>query len=229
MVSFEHAINLLSSPSIFPRNMLLPHLPFLNSLKILLASASPRRSSLLQLLGVQFTVGVSDYPENQDWRSFSSPVEYVQSNALMKLNFAQGKFVDCDLIIAADTIVEAEGQVYEKPVDAEDAKRMMRVFSGAKHQVHTAVLVWVKTATGSLLKRCTVTTDVHFEELDESMLQAYAETREWEGKAGGYGIQLGAGAMMIRRIEGCYYNIMGFPMHAVAKLLREVALEVART
>ena len=208
--------------------MLLPHLPFLNSLKVLLASASPRRSSLLQLLGVQFTVGVSDYPENQDWRSFASPLEYVQSNALMKLNFALNKFAGSELVIAADTIVEANGQVYEKPIDAEDAKRMMRIFSGTKHQVHTAVLVSLKTAQGSILKQCTVTTDVYFEELDESMMQAYAETREWEGKAGGYGIQMGAGATMIRRIEGCYYNIMGFPMHAVAKLLRDVALEAAR-
>lgn len=146
----------------------------------------------------------------------------------MKLNFAVSKFAGSELIIAADTIVEANGQVYEKPADAEDAKRMMRIFSGAKHQVHTAVLVSLKTAQGSILKQCTVTTDVYFEELDESMVQAYAETGEWEGKAGGYGIQMGAGATMIRRIEGCYYNIMGFPMHAVAKLLSEIALEAAR-
>lgn len=206
--------------------MLLPYLPYLNSLQITLASASPRRSQLLGLLGVRFTVGVSDYPENQDWRAFARPSEYVESNAAMKLDFARRKFPESDLIIAADTIVEAEGRVYEKPENTEDVKRMMRTFSGAKHQVHTAVLVWLKRETQEgVLKRCLVTTDVYFDQLDESMIQAYANTEEWEGKAGGYGIQMGAGATLIRRIEGCYYNIMGFPMHAVAKLLREVAIE----
>lgn len=206
--------------------MLLPHLPFLNSQKVLLASGSPRRSQLLSLLGVNFTVGVSEYPENQDWRTFPTPLDYVLSNARNKLRFALEKFPGYDLVIAADTIVEARGVVYEKPLDAEDAKRMMREFSGSKHFVHTAVLVSYKAPEERPPKWQTVTTEVDFDVLDEEVISAYAGTTEWEGKAGGYGIQLGAGATMIKSISGCYYNIMGFPMHAVATLLREVAVEL---
>jgi septum formation protein len=174
---------------------------------------------------VEFTVGISEYPENQDWHIFPSILEYVVSNAQNKLNFALEKFPGHDIVIAADTVVEAHGAVYEKPTHSEDTKRMMRLFSGTSHHVHTAIIVASRSDTGYTAKVKTVTTLVEFDVLEETSIEAYGNTKEWEGKAGGYGIQMGGGGSMIKSITGCYYNIMGFPINAVANALREVALE----
>jgi len=199
--------------------MLHPYLPYLNSLNILLASVSPHRRDLLELLGVQFTVGGSGYSEDQDWRAFPSPVAYVQSNALLKLNSAQTKYPEADLIIVADTIVEAGGEVLEKPDNEEDAKRMMRLLSNTKHQVHTALFVQLRRNENAIISSCVETTAVYFEELDESMIQAYVATGEWQGEAGGYKVRTGAGASLISRIEGCYYNAIGLPLSKLTQLL----------
>ena len=178
---------------------------------LILASASPRRRELLARITPDFTVITSDFDES----SLPPAAPKATAEAL-----AQGKCMAVaaqhpqDTVIGSDTVVECDGQIFGKPEDRADARRMLQALSGADHYVHTGVAIWHQ---GS----CQVfsgTTRVRFYPLTLEQIEAYIATDEPYDKAGGYAIQ-GAAALFCEEIQGCYYNIMGFPVSRVARAL----------
>ncbi len=121
------------------------------------------------------------------------------------------------VVLSADTVVVANGEILGKPRDSQDARRMLRLLSGGVHDVHTAVVARRGATEGSEV----VTTRVWFQSLDESEISWYVDSGEPEGKAGAYGIQ-GRAARFIERIEGSWANVVGLPVATVYRLLHEL-------
>ncbi|EFN56094.1 hypothetical protein CHLNCDRAFT_22668 [Chlorella variabilis] len=193
--------------------MLLEHLPALEGKRIVLASASPRRRELLQQMGMKFEVVVSSFEETLPKERYSA-ADYARHTASHKaLDVARqlaaaaaaGAAPPPALVIGADTVVEYGEHILEKPADAADAARVLRMLSGKRHHVHTGVAL-------PRLHTFSVTTSVEFEELSAEAIQAYIASGEPFGKAGSYGIQ-GLAGSFVRGIEGCYFNVVGFPLH----------------
>jgi septum formation protein len=184
------------------------------TLTITLASTSPRRRELIAVLGIPFRVaapaGVDETP-----RAGESPVELARRLAVEK-----AQSVDGDPVVAADTIVEVDGDILGKPVDADDARRMLRRLSGRAHRVHTGVAV----RTGERLEVEVevavqiVTTSVRFVALTPEAIEWYLATGEPFDKAGAYAIQ-GAGGVFVEGVEGSVSNVVGLPLHIVARML----------
>lgn len=185
-------------------------------MKYILASASPRRKELLAMvLEEPFLVQVSQADEHVD---IKEPAELVQALAQKKAEaVAAGQ--SGAIVFGADTVVALHGKILGKPRDREDARRMLRQLSGQTHTVYTGVAL-VHTDSGKTLVEAD-STEVTFAKLSEEEIEAYLKTEEYADKAGAYGIQGGA-AKHIERIEGCYFNVMGFPVHRVYELLKEL-------
>jgi septum formation protein len=176
-----------------------------------LASGSPRRRDLLAQLGVPFSVVVPDVDEAP--RPGERPLALVRRLAADKAAAVAG-----ELVLAADTVVEVAGDVLGKPVDADDARRMLRQLSGRAHHVHTGVAL----RRGEQLAIEAVTTVVTFVPLTPAMVEWYLATGEPFDKAGGYAVQ-GAGGVFVETIRGSVSNVVGLPLTTVATLLRQVA------
>lgn len=154
-----------------------------------------------------------------------NPHQQAMQTAYHKALEVADKVPDSDLVIAADTVVEHEGIILEKPADFADACRVLASLSGHRHQVHTGVVLVLPKQRGALrVQKFSETTHVEFAPLSTALIEAYVKTGDPFDKAGSYGIQGPAGAF-VRGIEGCYFNVMGLPMHRlsqeVAHLLRE--------
>ena len=186
-------------------------------MKLVLASASPRRKELLGLFHIPFEIRVADIDETMDLtKPPFDEVARVSSLKAMATPRAAG-----DVVVAADTIVVCEGRVLGKPHDEEEAFSMLRLLSGRDHQVMTGVTV----IAGEEVRTFTEVTDLHFRDLSDKELRAYIATGEPMDKAGSYGIQGGA-ALFCTRMEGDYYNVMGLPVCRLGQLLREMAPEL---
>lgn len=181
-------------------------------MNIILASASPRRIELLGLLCDSFDVCPSDVDETVSGPC--SPEEFVQTLACRKCRAVAEQHPDA-LVIGADTVVTVDGTILGKPHDREDAARMLRLLSGRTHTVYTGVAL--HSPLGS--DRFSVGTQVMFYPLDEDTIRWYLDTGESFDKAGAYGIQ-GKGTLLIRGIEGDYFNVVGFPVSAVARRMK---------
>jgi septum formation protein len=177
---------------------------------LVLASGSPRRRELLAQLGLAFAVVVPDVDETP--RSGERPVELVRRLALAKV-----AAVDGDPVLAADTTVEVDGEILGKPVDADDARRMLRRLSGRAHKVHTGVAVRADERVGAEV----VTTIVTFVPLQPVVIEWYVGTGEPLDKAGAYAIQ-GAGGVFVEAVRGSVSNVVGLPLTTVARLLHRV-------
>jgi septum formation protein len=188
---------------------------------LILASASPRRQELLRGIGLVFTVVPADADESL--RPGEKPVDYVERVARDKAMAVVGKLgmgaTGDVVVLAADTTVDVDGEVLAKPEDDADARRMLRLLSGRTHQVHTAVVAWRISG----LQTATVTTDVTFVELDEATIDWYVATGEHRDKAGAYGIQGAAGAL-VARVDGSPTNVIGLPLAETVALLRACGL-----
>ena len=180
---------------------------------LILASGSPRRRELLSLYTTDFTVCVRDFDESAV--TAPTPAQLVEQLAIGKCLAVAKQHPDA-VVIGCDTVVDVDGAVFGKPHDAEDAKRMLRALSGREHRVHTGVCI----CRGRRAAATVETTVVHFSPIAEDDLCAYVRTPEPYDKAGAYAIQ-GHAALWCAGIEGCYYNIMGLPVHRTAQLLRE--------
>ena len=180
-----------------------------------LASASPRRRQLLEMLGIPIVVRPSHIPEVHGYDE--SAEAYVARLAREKVRSVPG-----DWVLGADTTVVLDHKLLEKPVDAEDAVRMLSLLQGRTHEVITAVAL---LADGNLHERVD-TTRVSFRPLDEALLRAYVATGEPMDKAGAYGIQ-GYGAALIDRIEGDFFGVMGLPIRLVLEMLDAAGWEYA--
>ncbi len=185
--------------------------------QLVLASASPRRQELLRAIGIGFTVVPADVDEDE--RQLESPIDYVARVAhdkamavVAKLGFGATGDV---AVLAADTTVDVDGRILAKPADDDDARRMLRLLSGRTHAVHTAVVGWRIHAVEAV----TVTTDVTFVELDDATIDWYVATGEHRDKAGAYGIQGAAGALVLR-IDGSPSNVVGLPLAETVAVLR---------
>ena len=184
-------------------------------MKLILASASPRRHELLTQVGVSFVIEVSDVEEVLD--DTLSPELQVQSLALQKAQAVAAQHKD-GLVLGADTVVVDAGSLLGKPQNTEEAAEMLRSLSGKWHQVMTAVALVDANDTKHEWTSVEIT-NVKFRDLTEDDIAAYVATGESMDKAGAYGIQ-GYGALLVERIEGCYNNVVGLPLQLVAKGLR---------
>jgi len=184
---------------------------------LILASQSPRRRELLGLFHIPFTVCVADVDETMD--PSADPRQEVA-----RVSRCKAEAIACapgDVVIAADTIVVLEGQVLGKPRDAAHAVEMLTALSSRDHQVMTGVTV---LRQGRALTHTEVT-DIHFRPMSQKEIAAYVATGEPMDKAGAYGIQGGA-ALFAEKMQGDYYNVMGLPVCALWKLLKQLAPEI---
>jgi septum formation protein len=179
---------------------------------LVLASRSPRRSELLKAAGIDFIVRVMDVDESVE--GDEPPIIYVRRLAEKK---ALAVPVHAgEVVLAADTTVALGSEILGKPLDDEDARRMLNKLAGVRHEVHTGVCM----RSGNLVTTGIATTGVWFAELSAVEIDAYVRSGEPEDKAGGYAIQ-GLASKFIPRIEGSYSNVVGLPVDIVYRMLRE--------
>lgn len=193
--------------------MIVEHLPLLRTKRIILASQSPRRSEILNLMGLPFTPQPSKFEETLDKAKFPTPQAYVIANAHGKAADVASSHPDHNLIIGSDTVVVQDGKILEKPRSEGEAFTMLRSLSGREHTVYTGVSLIAK---GCEPRNFCESTKVWFMDMTDDMIAAYIKTGEPMDKAGAYGIQ-GKGGVFVRKIDGCFFAVMGLPMHAVAR------------
>ncbi len=181
---------------------------------LILASNSPRRRELLHQIGVQFTSDPADVDERI--LPGESPQDYAVRVSLDKARVA-AKRAGAGIVIAADTIVVVDDAILGKPVDREDAKRMLTLLSGKMHRVITGLAV-MDAATGKTRTAMSVT-KVWFRSLSSGEISSYVASGEPLDKAGAYGIQE-KGALLVNQIEGCYFNVVGLPLSLLGEMLQ---------
>jgi septum formation protein len=184
---------------------------------LVLASASPRRSELLRNAGISFVVEPAHVPEQP--LPNEQPLVYAQRLAGDKARAVFARHPDA-VVLGADTIVVADEHLLEKPRDAEDAARMLRLLSGRAHQVVTGVCLM---SAGFVQTEAEIT-EVRFSSLSESEIANYVATGEPMDKAGAYAIQ-GVASRWVERIDGCYFNVVGLPLPHVYRMLRRLEAE----
>jgi len=180
---------------------------------LVLASASPRRAELLRSAGVAFAVDPAHVPEQAV--AGEAPLDYAQRLARDKALAVLARHHE-DAVLGADTVVVVDQQLLEKPTDANDAARMLRLLSGRTHQVITGVCL---IAPGFERTEAELT-QVTFSRLSGEEIALYVRSGEPMDKAGAYGIQ-GMASRWVTRIEGCYSNVVGLPVARVYRMLRE--------
>jgi septum formation protein len=180
---------------------------------LVLGSASPRRAELLRQLGVEFVVCASDVPEealpNEDGVTFALRLARGKAKAVARVR--PGSWV-----LGADTVVLLDGEILGKPVDAEDARNMLRRLSGRGHRVVTGFAL--VAPLGDVAHDEAVESRVEFRSLGEAEIDAYVTSGESLDKAGAYGIQGGASAF-VERVSGSYSNVVGLPLEEVRRVL----------
>lgn len=184
----------------------------LNKYHIILGSQSPRRKELLSGLNIDFEVKSIDVDETypKTMVGVDIPMYLAQKKAsAYVLN-------DNDLLVTADTIVWYNGEVFGKPKDKAEAKRMLKTLSGQTHQVITGVCI----TTANRQKTFHVISDVRFSKFNDAEIDYYLENYQPYDKAGSYGVQEWIGYIGVERIEGSYYNVMGLPIQRLYNELK---------
>ncbi|KUM01771.1 septum formation inhibitor Maf [Chromobacterium subtsugae] len=194
-----------------------------NDTRIYLASGSPRRREILEQLGLHLERIHADIDESV--LPGEDAVAYTERLAREKAEAGWKVVSSCGLperpLLAADTTVTQDGEIFGKPADADDARRMLRAFSGRSHQAITSVAVM----RGARLLVKTSVTDVFFKPLSDAEIERYLASGEPFDKAGAYGIQ-GKAGVFVEHIEGSYTGVMGLPVHETALLLAEFGFEL---
>jgi septum formation protein len=200
-------------------------------MKIVLASASPRRKEMLERLGISFEIIKTDAPEinelNGEYHSFDS---LAMGNARRKVEWAgrslsdsPGGQNDQTIIIGADTIVIQQNEILGKPVDDNDARRMLRKLSGRIHRVVTGVAIMI-LPEGRIIEEFEQTS-VKFRPLDRNDIENYIRTGEHRDKAGSYGIQH-FGVLLVESVRGDYHNVVGLPMLKLYTMLKKIGIDL---
>ena len=183
-----------------------------DNLKVVLASASPRRKELLSLIFNKYDIRPADCDEAlPEGIKAQEAVEYL---SLIKNKATVEICNENSLVISADTVVAVDGEILGKPQDKEDARRMISLLSGREHQVFTGVTL----SLNGNFKTFSEKTDVVFYTLTDKEIEDYISTDEPYDKAGAYGIQ-GKAGLLVKAVNGDYYNVVGLP---VARLKREI-------
>lgn len=190
--------------------------------ELILASASPRRRELLSIITPQFTVRTSDCDETI--APGTGPVAAVRELSLRKAAAAWAALPQKEIaaVIGSDTVVYIDGEILGKPHSREEAVSMISRLSGRSHTVCTGVTVITAEETRTFHE----TTEVHFYPLSPQEVEWYCSLKEPYDKAGAYGIQA-AGALLVQGLTGDYFNVMGLPVAALARHLREMGVTAA--
>ncbi len=187
-------------------------------MKVILASASPRRSDILKQAGIPFEVCVSDIEENS---TAAKPADVVEELSAQKAGDVAGKYPADVLVIGADTVVAIDGKILGKPGDAMAALEMLHLLSGKTHQVYTGVTLCHNGERHTFH----VCTDVKVRELSEEEIDSYVNSKEPFDKAGAYAIQ-GLFCKYITEIHGEYNNVVGLPIAAIYAKCRMAGIEI---
>lgn len=186
------------------------------NMRVILASASPRRRELLKYIFKEFDIIPADVDESlDDSVKIEKAAEYL---AEKKAKFISGKYPDA-LVIGSDTTVVTGGKILGKPEDKTDAENMLKELSGKTHKVITGVSVFIGEKSVSFSE----VTEVKFFNLSESEIEEYLKTDEWKDKAGAYGIQDSAG-LFVEKINGDYNNVVGLPVARLNRVIKEMSL-----
>ena len=192
---------------------------------IYLASKSPRRTELLQQVGVEHKI--IDIEVNEKINSSNSPQENVRALSVLKCQEGVRKVITEEMhsfpVLAADTIVVLGDKIFGKPESEPDAIAMLLKLSGKTHTVITAVTIGIINKDKAKFHTISVLSSVEFATLTEVDCIEYCKTNEPFDKAGSYGIQ-GYGSAFIKKINGSYSNIVGLPIHEVVELLKELGI-----
>lgn len=189
-------------------------------MRLILGSTSPRRREIISYFSLDFEQISPDYDEEAVPFPKDNPTKYV-------LELAEGKALSLSkqypeaVILSADTIVYKNGKVYGKPKTEAEAFQAIQELQGGWHSVYSAVAVACNGKISSGFEE----TKVLMNALDEAQIKRYLNALHWADKAGSYAIQL-AGSLIVSKIEGCYYNVMGLPINTVNKLLKEVGFDL---
>lgn len=184
---------------------------------LVLASRSPRRAQLLEMLGLAFTVR-EPHEDGAEWSVGQDPAAYAVRHAEAKA-LAVARELREGVALGADTVVYLEGRVLEKPADPAEAAAHLHRLQGKTHEVYTGVCL--ARAGGEPRVSGVECSRVSLSAMDEETIRAYIATGEPLDKAGAYGIQ-GIGGMLVERVEGCYFNVMGLPLARLRALFREL-------
>ncbi len=188
--------------------------------KIILASTSPRRKELAQQMGLEFVIVPSSYEEDMTMKL--SPKELVKTLAYGKAKDVAVKFKE-GIVIGVDTFIVFNGKKLGKPKTKQQAIDMLKSFSGKSQKVYSGVAL-IDCKTGKEIKDYEVTT-LKFRKLDPAEIKKYVETGEPMDKAGAYAIQ-GLSSIFVEKINGCYHNIVGFPIHNIYKNLKKLGVDI---
>lgn len=188
--------------------------------KIILATTSPRRHGLAQIMGLDFEIAPSDYEE--DMSKKMKPRDMTIAFAYGKASDVAKRFKE-GIVIGVDTIVVFKGKNLGKPKSDDDAFKMLKSFSGKKQQVYSGVCL-IDCKTGKTIKDYEVT-EVYFNKMNDNEIKRYIATGEHRDKAGDYGIQ-GLSAIFIKKINGCYFNVMGFPIYNIYRNLGKLGVNI---
>lgn len=188
---------------------------------IILASQSPRRKEILSFFKLPF-IQVSPTFDEDEVKPLSDPIEFAHYLSRMKGLSVQEKHPD-EIIISADTIVYQEGEYFAKPKDRAEAVHFLRTFSGKTQKVITSLTLLSPKGVSQDYGL----TEVTFNPLTDDQINAFLDTHIWKDKAGGYTI-LGSSSLLVSHISGCFYNVIGFPVNALERLLKNEGLDLWR-
>ncbi|WP_035495917.1 nucleoside triphosphate pyrophosphatase [Fusobacterium sp. oral taxon 370] len=188
---------------------------------MILASNSKRRQEILKDMGFNFKVITADIEEVSDKKDISERILDIAEKKLDKI----AKDNINNFVLAADTVVALDGEVFGKPKDREEAEKFLKLLSGKTHKVITAYVF--KNISKNILIKDVVVSEVKFYDLDKETINWYLDTVEPFDKAGGYGIQ-GLGRALVEKIEGDYFAIMGFPISNFLKNLRKIGYKISQ-
>ena len=185
----------------------------LENKKIVLASGSPRRQELFKTLNIPFKIFVKEIDET--YPSYLKKEEITEFLARKKADEFSSIIEKDDIVITSDTIVWFKNKPLEKPKDVTESKKMLRQLSGSSHKVYTSICIKTKFSETVISDETTV----FFENLSPGLINYYVTNYKTLDKAGGYGIQDWFGLIGVKKLEGSYYNVMGFPVHKLCKEL----------
>lgn len=190
-----------------------------NKMRIILASKSPRRREILELLGLDFAVQTADTDESCDIREPDMQVASLaakKGEAVIQKKLAGGEDISETLIIACDTLVYIDGEFLGKPKDRADAYRMLSTLSGKSHEVWSGIYLYLN---GKSVSRAEVT-KVYFCDMTHEEKERYLDSGEPFDKAGAYAVQ-GKAAVYIKGLDGDYFNVVGLPVNLLYRTLKE--------